>query len=251
MLVMALGFGTSVLCGCHDGPFYAMKKVNPYFLSKWRADRQLGPTYEDRLQELRELNREITSLAPSEQEDWAARLEQMVQKDPSPEIRSWAVRCLAQIDSPASTRGLNMASTDDVEKVRLIACSAWRIRGGEPAKNMLLSLAREDESSSVRQAAIESLAAFNEPEVLQSLGNLLEDRSPAIQVSVARSLAGMTGRDLGVDIEAWQSELQAMGINRPSSMKEMINGTPPDSQAVPNVQLATGENKIPGSAVGQ
>lgn len=243
--VLAFGLGTCVLCGCHDGPFYAMKKVNPYFLSKWRADRELGPTFEDRIQELKQLNERIASLNPIEQEEWNVRLEKIIQQDPSPEIRSWGVRCLAQIDSPASTRSLNLASTDEVEKVRLIACEAWKVRGGAPATNMLLSLAKEDESNSVRQAAIESLASFNEPAVLQSLGTLLDDQSPAIQVSAATSLASMTGRDFGVDVKAWQSELQTMGISLPSNAGGMKNDIPPDNQLMTPVQMAAGKNELP------
>lgn len=203
---LCLGF-TTLLIGCMDGPFYQLKRINPYYLSTWKKDRQYGPTYEDRLKELHQVERRITKMSPTEQEEWANRLEEIVREDASPELRATAARIVAQMDSPVTDRALNVASTDEVEKVRLIACQAWQERGGTAARDMLLSMAQADESSSVRQAAIRSLAAFNEPEVLSALGNLLDDNSPAIVYNVAQSLSQMTGEKYGGDVESWKQYL--------------------------------------------
>lgn len=231
----------TLLVGCMDGPFYQLKRINPYYLSTWKKDREHGPTYEDRLSELRKLERKLGKMSAEEQSEWANRLELIVREDASPELRATAAQIISKIDSPAAERALNTASTDEVDKVRMMACKAWRQRGGTAARDMLLSMAQADESSSVRQEAILALGGFNEPEVLRSLGGLLEDKSPAIQFSVAQSLASLTGESHGGDIDAWQSYLgENVGAPQPTKsmppMLEVGNG---------EVKTASGVGGIP------
>ncbi|MEZ6134947.1 MAG: HEAT repeat domain-containing protein [Pirellulaceae bacterium] len=194
------------LCsGCADGPFYAIKRANPYFQAEFRRDRELGPTFEDRLGEMQKLESTITRMDPSKQALWADRLEQIIRDDSSSELRARAVAAVASIQTESALRALNAASADEVEKVRLAACQAWKKRGDTAARDMLLSLAtKADETTSVRQAAIESLSAFDEAEVRSALALLLEDRSPAVQYQVAQSLKTMTGQDFGGDFEKWK-----------------------------------------------
>ncbi len=201
------------LAGCMDGPFYAMKRMNPVFQANWRADREFGPTFEDRMTELKLLESQVASMPAEEQAEWAIRLEKLVRDDASPEIRSRAILVAAQLPGEAAERTLNIASADKVEKVRLTACKAWQRRGGNAARDMLLSLAVADDSNSVRQSAIDQLAVFNEPEVLRSLSSLLEDKSPAVQYQVAESLAALTGEDYGGDIDGWKQYMAALTPN--------------------------------------
>lgn len=208
-MVRTRGFYTLlVICvgciGCVDGPFYAIKRVNPYFRSEWKKDRQLGPTFEDRLRELALLESQLGSMPAAEQEQWAERLAAIIQKDPSSEMRFRAVAAIAKLPGEAATKALNTASGDDTDKVRMAACKAWKVRGGPAARDMLLSMAQADENSSVRQAAIESLAAFKDGEVRAALTDMLSDRSPAVQYQVAQSLKSITGQDFGGDFQAWK-----------------------------------------------
>lgn len=210
LVISAIGMAfLMTFAGCMDGPFYAAKRLNPFFRSRWRAEREYGPTFEDRVAELEQLNRQIADLPDDQQAEWAKRLEKMIREDASPEIRSRAVRVVSQIPTEAAERALNSASTDDVEKVRLVACKAWTKRGGTPARDMLLSLASADESNSVRQAAIDELRTFNDPEVLRAMASLLEDSSPAVQYQVAESLVSMTGQDFGGDMDRWKQYLNS------------------------------------------
>ncbi len=209
-LLTRIGFGLvgmSLLSGCMDGPFYAMKRVNPFFRSKWQKDREYGPTFEDRVAELRLLESQLPNMPPEKQDKWAQQLESLVRDDTSPEIRSKAVAAIAVVPSVAAERALNTASADDVEKVRLAACKAWQARGGQAARDMLLSLANSDNSNSVRQAAIDALGSFEDPEVMRALGNLLDDNSPAIQLQVAQSLENITGEKYAGDFDAWKEYL--------------------------------------------
>ncbi len=72
------------LCGCMDGPFYAMKKMNPYYRKEWQKDRELGPTYTQRIEELELLEKRLADYAPDDQLRWAMQLEQLIQSDRAP-----------------------------------------------------------------------------------------------------------------------------------------------------------------------
>ena len=210
-----LALGLSLASGCTDGPFYQMKKMNPYFQSQWKKDRELGPTFTDRLAELDLLQSQLARMPEAEQQQWTERLSRIIQKDPSSEMRARAVATIAQLPSATAVTALNYASGDDVEKVRLAACLAWKLRGGEAARDMLTSLAETDESTSVRQAAIDSLSAFELNEVKSTLTQLLSDRSPAVQFQVAQSLKTLTGRDYGGDFDAWKQFMAGEDVPEP------------------------------------
>ncbi len=230
LILGTLALASGGLSGCTDGPFYHMKKANPYYQSQWKKDRELGPIFADRLKELELLNSQLAIMPPGEQEQWAAQLSAIVQKDPSSEMRARAVAAIAQLPSAAAVTALNFASGDDVEKVRLAACRAWKTRGDEAARDMLLSLAQTDESTSVRQAAIDGLSVFkDEAEVRSNLTSLLSDRSPAIQYQVAQSLKTMTGRDYGGDFDAWKRFMEGENVPEPpplSTAERVWNSLP-------------------------
>lgn len=205
----------TLLCGCIDGPFYQMKRVNPYFQSQWKKDRELGPTFSDRLAELELLKSQIADMSADEQQQWTQQLANLIQRDPSAEMRAQATSTIAKMPSTDAITALNYASGDDVEKVRMAACRAWKARGDMAARDMLLSLAEADQSTSVRQAAIDGLSVFNEADVLATLTRLLDDRSPAVQYQVAQTLKTMTGRDYGGDFEAWKQFLSGQELPEP------------------------------------
>lgn len=208
-----------------DGPFYAIKRANPYFQAEYRKDRALGPIFEDRLSELDLLKSQLPTMDASKQSQWASQLEQIILADPSSELRSRAVVAVASIETEAALRALNAASSDEVEKVRLAACKSWQIRGDRAARDMLISMAsKPDETTSVRQAAIEALSTFNDEDVKQTLAVLLDDRSPAIQYQVAQSLKEMTGADYGGDFESWKQYMAGLNppLPEPKSMTAQV-----------------------------
>lgn len=241
------------IAGCMDGPFYAIKRINPYYHAQWSKDRKLGKTYEQRLKELNQFESQWSSLGPTEQTEWSERLAEIVENDASPELRIRAIRGLSQIDSAKAITALNVASRDDVEKVRLAACQAWQTKGGDSARDMLLSLASKDESTNVRQAAVDGLAQFQDPQVMQSLGKLLEDKSPAVVYMAAQSLEKMTGEDFGGDVKGWQDYLAA---RQPASQTNPLGpdaglpnlpnlGIPDLPNAGSPIQTASGSNGLP------
>ncbi len=198
-----------------DGPFYAMKQMNPYFRNEWKKDRELGPTYAQRIEELELLESQLLSYAPDDQLRWSMQLETIIQSDPSPELRARAVQTLAMIENDTVTRALTRASADDIEKVRMAAARSWGQQTNKSAKDMLLTMAANDSSNNVRASAIRSLANFDDAEVRQSLTSLIDDRSPAIQYEVAQSLATLTGRNYGGDFASWKKFLGGEEVPEP------------------------------------
>jgi len=218
-----------------DGPFYQLKRINPYYRAQWSADQKLGPTFADKIDELYYVEKRLPKMSPTEKEEWANKLETMISEESSPDLRFHAVSAIALIKSPAAERALVTASGDEVEKVRLAACNAWELQGGDQAKNMLMSLAQADSSNSVRQAAIDGLGKFDDPEVVKSLAILLEDNSPAIQERAVGSLATITGQEYGGNIDQWRRYIG--DLNLPAST--------PGLEGTPQVLPASGTNSLP------
>ena len=50
--IACVGITCLGITGCHDGPLYSLKRVNPYFLSEWKEDRAIGVTDYERRKEL-------------------------------------------------------------------------------------------------------------------------------------------------------------------------------------------------------
>jgi len=203
--------------GCTDGPLFQLKKLSPWHQREWRKDRELGPTYSQRIGELELLESRIASMPDAEQEKWAGILEKIVTSDTSPEMRARAAGVLALTDTEAATRALNAASTDEVEKVRLAVCRAWGTRRGDQARDMLMSLAQTDESADVRQAALASLGHFDSKEVRELLAESLDNKSPAIQQQAVVSLRTLTGRDYGGDFDAWKRYIGGENVAEPEA----------------------------------
>ncbi len=214
--VMGLMIVMSCSLGCMDGPLHALKRANPYFQKQWAADRALGPTYNDRLEELKLLDAQIVRMNADDQNRWAVTLRKLMEKESSAEMRAQIALSISNIKSPDTQQTLAMASTDEVEKVRLAACKAWKKQEPEVASDGLLQLARKDESVHVRQAAIEALANFDGPNTRAALGEFLDDRSPAVQFQAASSLQRMTGRNYGGDFQSWKRFLDGEDVSEPT-----------------------------------
>ncbi len=73
------------LCaGCVDGPFHTLSKINPVFRSQWEKDRQLGPTFVDRRNELNKLEVNLASMDAVEQQKWLKNIQLLLEHDPVP-----------------------------------------------------------------------------------------------------------------------------------------------------------------------
>jgi hypothetical protein len=220
-----LGIASS---GCTDGPFFQMKKLNPYIQSQWRKDREKAVVYSQRVDEMRLLRRQIARMQPEEQTRWVSKLTGILQNETSPELRRESVLVLQQImDRQDAIAAITPLIQDKNDKVRLTVAQTLGTSSSPEAASALMAMAKSDSSRVVQLAAIESLGKYPSAEVRQFLASKLEDRSPAMQYQASLALKKITGKDYGGDIDAWKRYLAGEDIpeSKPSiadSMKSIL-----------------------------
>ena len=200
--------------GCTDGPWYQLKRANPIYRKQWAADRELGPTYEDRINEARLVKQQLPKMSDEEQRKWLTNLEQLYANDPSPDMRREAVLAMALVPDPRATVLLQKAANDESEKVRLSVCQSLSSRSDPESLALLGKLAQTDESSSVKVAAVKSMANYQGEEAKKLLAQTIQDRSPALQYQSSLSLAKVTGEDFGGDVAKWRSYLNGEPVEK-------------------------------------
>ena len=216
----------SMLCclgGCQDGPLYALKAVNPYFVMKeWREDEAYGVTDHERRQQLAKLADSIEFYPNDRQEYWASHLQQILENDDSAEMRRLAVLASGKIKSGSNLALIEKGLDDDSVKVRMEACRALSRVDNEQSSRMLASMVGKESNQDVRNAAIESLAKHKNPISVNSLRLALSDRNPATRDLTIQSLRGATGKNLGNDPDVWIAELEKYDLNEPNNSGSLL-----------------------------
>ncbi|MBM3967356.1 MAG: HEAT repeat domain-containing protein [Planctomycetes bacterium] len=217
----------ATVSGCTDGPFFQMKKMNPYIQSQWKKDREKTVVYSQRLEEMRLLKRQLPSMNEEEQARWVATLNDVLKKETSPSLRREAVLTLSVVSKRADAlRAIAPMAQDDNESVRLAVVHALEKSNTSDATTTLLSMAQSDRSNNVRLTATQSLGQHKTDEVRRFLASKLEDRSTAMQYSASLALKVQTGKNYGGDIEAWKQYLQGDEVPEPPvSIAERIQST--------------------------
>lgn len=202
--VFALAAALAPTLGCVDGPFGNLNAYNPLVRRQWAADEQLGATYYQQAQRLQSLESRASRMDGAEQKRVADEMAQLVRTEDNQLLRSQAVRVLGEIEDPAATMGLDMATTDKEPEVRLAVC---RVLGAKRNRESLRSLARmlaSDKNLDVRMAAARQLGNYRDKEAYRALGEALNDTDPAMQHRALESLRLASGRDFGNDLAAWR-----------------------------------------------
>lgn len=210
---------TSICCGCHDGPLYALKVANPYYsMHEWRKEAPYLGQGADRLGDVQGINDRVADLSPAEQAQVLGRLQSYVADDPSPEIRRLAVLAAAKLaDKAAAQAVIEKALDDSVVKVRMEACRGLGKLGTDDAARMLVATLGTDTDLDVRHSAIAALEGYKGDVVLEPLRNVLEDRNPATRALAMSSLRGVIGEDLGNDPLQWIAAIdQRRGTTAPN-----------------------------------
>jgi hypothetical protein len=210
--------GLLILCsavGCVDGPLYSMKRMNPYFRSQWKEDRERGVVYEQRKDEMRLVKDQLATMPAEEQSHWSRVVAEVYAKETSPELRREAILTLSQSPHPEAEKALIRACSDKNDKVRLTACKALAGRNSQAAAQMLSTIAQGDKNMSVRLAALDALGSFDTDEVRGLLRRSLDDKSPALQFQATVALQKMTGKDFDGNVESWRQYLDGQAVEEP------------------------------------
>lgn len=208
--LVASGLAVFLSGGCHDGPLYAMKKVNPYFsMNEWVEDEKLGITDAQRADELTKVVKSIGRWSDQEQRQWLVEMDRILQYDQSPHMRGLAVQAGANSTVSESTELLSKGIKDDDFKVRMVAAKALGRRPNDPEATRILAEAVNTEANKdVRLAAIKSLGAHSGPQATDALKAAVQDNDLAFQHSAVVALRSVTGKDLGDEPDAWVAYLE-------------------------------------------
>jgi hypothetical protein len=212
-----LPLGLILLTGCQDGPLLQLKRLNPVFQRQWKADAQLGPTYYARRAELEKLQQQIAGMPEERRRYWQDQLRQVLEHDPSPELRYQAVLAAAKLPPGEGLELLQRGAADEVAKVRQAACRGLANRTDPAATEMLMRLAMQDGDTSIRAIATRSLGSHPEAATRAALAKALEDRSPVVQLAATEALGQQTGLNLSGNVAAWKEYLDGNTSPLPAS----------------------------------
>lgn len=166
------------------------------------------------------------SRQPQEQAQIAAQLVQAYESevDGDPLLRREAVKALALYRTPQAESTLHTAKSDPETSVRIAACEAWGLRGGETSVTELESVLRNERDQDVRHAAIRGLQtiqreAANPYAVVGALVIALDDKDPATRRLTLAALEDVTGRYYGASAESWRRF--AKGENVPQEQRSL------------------------------
>lgn len=190
--------------GCHDGPLYALKQANPYFvLKEWRADEKYGVTDHERRETLMSLAQQIGKMSAKDQMFWAQHLDRIMKKDPSPEMRRLAVLAAGRLESSSALALLEEGLGDENLKVQMEACKALANRKESQAVQLLASTLGTTTEQDVKNTAIAALGNHRGNIPVDALRIVLNETDPATVDLAINSLRGVIGTDYGDDPKAW------------------------------------------------
>ncbi|MGV3485208.1 MAG: HEAT repeat domain-containing protein [Planctomycetaceae bacterium] len=199
--------------GCHDGPLYGLKVINPYYSGKqWKEDEAYGITDHKRRQELEKLVGSISRLPKARQAYWLQNLEQIMEHDDSADMRRLAVQAAGQLNDPTANEIVRRGLKDENVKVRMFCCQTLGERQDPEATRMLAEAAGTATDQDVRMSAFVALGKHQGSIATDSLKIALEDRDPAIRVVAMQSLRSTTGKNYGDNPEAWIAALQGKEV---------------------------------------
>jgi hypothetical protein len=211
----------SSLVGCLDGPLFALKRMNPVYRREWAKDSKLGPTYYERIEELRSLRTQIGSMPSEEQSTWMVHLDAIIEHDPSPEMRREAVLALGNVSSAESVTLLRKAVDDDSDKVRMAVCQSIANQDAASALPIIQKLLKDENVDGVQTEAVRALGSFNTTESKGMLAAVLQEKSPAMQYVATEALAQSTGMNYGGNVSKWKAYLNGeVTEDEPMSMAE-------------------------------
>jgi len=222
-------FALTAVFGCVDGPLYELKKLNPIIQRQWKEDRDRGPGYWQRVDEIRLVASQFPTMEANERAKWVNTVSLLVQTETSPELRREAVLALSRVMSePGATEAVMKLSQDENEKVRLEVSKSLRNRVTPEATQTLLAMASSDSSENVRLSAIRSLGPHKSDEVKQFLAKQLNKSNPAFQESASVALRDYTGKDFKGDVAMWKRYLNGESVepNEPTLYETMQSYNP-------------------------
>ena len=128
---------------------------------------------------------------------------------------------MGAIGRPEGHDAVLKALDDEDPMLRAEACRALGRLGRPDDAPHLTRIMMADQDGDCRIAAIEGLGVMknSDPRIQLLLVDAMQHEDPAIRVAAVRSLRTLSGQDLGVDPDAWKTDVEARVA--------VFEGTPP------------------------
>jgi hypothetical protein len=199
--------------GCHDGPLYGLKVINPYYsMKQWKEDEKYGITDYKRRKELSKLVKSLPRLPKQRQDYWLGQLEKIMEHDESPEMRRIAVMAAGQLNDAKADEIVRTGLKDTSVKVKMACCDTLGNRRDAEATRMLAETAGSTTDQDVRKAAFVALGKHKGPMATDALRIALEDRDPSTRSIAMSSLRRSTGKNYGSDPDVWIAALDGKQV---------------------------------------
>jgi len=207
-LLTSLTFFTT---GCEmitQGPSKVMEKFSPP--TPAQEARNVFNVYDPDIRR-RALNN--LSASPFGGEGPYVRLYRLLIDDPDPTVRAAAVKALGLHGEAKDVALVAIRLNDEADMVRWEASKALqKIHNPTAIKPLINSLAN-DSDPDVRMASAGALAQYPTPKVYSSLVSALDDTRHGVVLAAAKSLATLTGTDLGIAGNSWLTFRDKQGAN--------------------------------------
>lgn len=214
-----------VTSGCHDGPLYGLKQINPYYtMREWKRDREIGVTDHERRAELQSLASKIGRMNSKDQQFWAEHLGGIIENDPSPEMRRLSVLAASRLKTPNALDLIERGLDDESLKVQMEACRSLGKRSEPEAAQLLASTLGTTAEQDIRNSAIAALGNHKGNIPVDSLRLVLEDTDPATTYLAMNSLRGVIGKDYGNDPKQWIAAIDGQRASEGDAVPELPTG---------------------------
>jgi len=144
-------------------------------------------------------------LLQSDKERLVKVLGAVLENDEDTLTRCYAATAIAKIGVTSGVKYLRSALKDRQYMVRWDAVKALARMKAVEARGDLTRVARNDPSVDVRVAAVQALGELKCRESIPDLIGFLSDDEESVVLAAQRSLVKATGRDFGLNQEAWRN----------------------------------------------
>lgn len=145
----------------------------------------------------------LISASPFAGEAPYVRMYRLLMDDPDPTVRAAALAALGRHGGVEDVPIMIQHLTHEASFVRWEAAKALQKIHAPEAVRPLIAALRDDEDLDVRLAAAMALGQYRERAVFDALVGALNDRDFGVRKAAARSLATLTGQDMGTDGTRW------------------------------------------------
>ncbi|MCA9245519.1 MAG: HEAT repeat domain-containing protein [Planctomycetales bacterium] len=161
-----------------------------------------------RTRQLEQLAAETSKKSDQEQIQLAQDLTRQIQAEQDPLMREHLLTTIAALDTPLTGSVLQAALRDEVPTVRQRAVELIAAHQTTNAVGILAEVVKADEDLDVRLAATRELGRFKDRVAIEAVASGLDDDDPAMRFRTMESLAKMTDEDLGLNVVAWKQYLR-------------------------------------------